>query len=262
MRVNDEFALLFARLDDLCDKAATGVVGVSDFLSPREAHYAEAFLRSRGARFFLWGGYAEAERRRIYILPDYFEEGAGYEQLAEYGFDGDIGAIRIITDGYRKLSHRDHMGSLLGLGVDRAVVGDILVCEDGGKEASVFCSAAMVGFFCDSLQKVATEKARAVKADARDVSIPERRTAEILDTVASPRLDCVVGAVCSLSRERAREAVVLGLVELDYESEERPDRAVSAPALLTVRGYGKYKIVSVCDKTKKGRYRLIAEKYL
>ena len=120
----------------------------------------------------------------------------------------------------------------------------------------------MVGFFCESLSKISSEKARVKPTDVSAVILPERRMAQINDTVASARLDCVVGALCALSREKARDVVVSGLVELDYEHEERPDKTVNAPALLTVRGYGKYRVVSVNDQTKKGRYRLIAEKYL
>jgi RNA-binding protein YlmH len=80
--------------------------------------------------------------------------------------------------------------------------------------------------------------------------------------VASSRLDCVVAAVCSLSRERARAVVESGLVELDFECEERADRAINPPCVISVRGFGRFKINSVSDKTKKGRYRLLAQKYL
>ncbi|MBQ9113248.1 MAG: hypothetical protein IJY08_06675 [Clostridia bacterium] len=260
--ISEEFAPLIARLDDLRDRAEGGSVGMGDFLSPKEAHYAEMYLRSVGARYLLWGGYEDAERRRVYVLPDYMEEADRAEALADYGFDCDVCAVLIHTDGYRKLSHRDYMGSVLGLGVDRAVVGDILVYGENGAEAAVFCTSAMRGFFVAELAKIAREKARVREIDPSEISLPERRFSAVSDTVASPRLDCVVGALCSLSREKARAAVVSGLVELDYECEERPDRTVSAPCLVSVRGYGKYRVLSVSDKTKKGRFRLSAEKYL
>ena len=56
--------------------------------------------------------------------------------------------------------------------------------------------------------------------------------------------------------------MVSGFVEVDFETEERPDRTVSAPCTVSVRGYGRFRLLSVEDKTKKGRYRLVAEKYL
>ena len=52
------------------------------------------------------------------------------------------------------------------------------------------------------------------------------------------------------------------MVEINFESEERPDRTVTAPALLSIRGFGRYRILALTDRTKKGRVRLEAEKYL
>ena len=262
MMIPEDITPLYARLADLVDQAQSGRVGVGDFLSPREAHYAELRLRSMGVRYLMWGGYDEAERKRVYILPDYMETECHASELDDYGFECDICAVRISTDGYRRLSHRDYMGSILGLGVDRAVVGDILVYGENGAQACVFCTSAMSEFFLAELCKVSREKARVEKITLSEVEIPERRFVSINDTVASPRLDCIVGALCSLSREKARCAVESGLVELDYECEERPDRTVPTPCLVSVRGLGKFRVLSVCDKTKKGRYRLSAEKFL
>ena len=57
-------------------------------------------------------------------------------------------------------------------------------------------------------------------------------------------------------------SIVSSLVELNYNCEERPDKEVTVPSIISVRGVGKFKVVSLSDKTKKGRYRLVAEKYL
>ena len=131
-----------------------------------------------------------------------------------------------------------------------------------GEEAVIFCTEKLCDFFCSELVKIAREKAVTTPIELSAIAPPQRRVAAINDTVASARLDCVVGALCSLSREKARVAVVSGLVELEFECEERPDRAVSAPCMLSVRGYGRFRVLSLSDKTKKGRYRLSAEKFL
>ena len=80
--------------------------------------------------------------------------------------------------------------------------------------------------------------------------------------MASPRFDCVVAALCSLSRAKAAEVISAGLAELDYECEERTDRQISPPCVISVRGYGKFAVRSVSDVTKKGRFRLFADKYV
>ena len=84
----------------------------------------------------------------------------------------------------------------------------------------------------------------------------------VSDTVASARLDGVVAALLSISRERAKEMVLGGLVELDYETCERTDKILVPPSVITVRGFGKFRVNSLCDKTKKGRLRLDADKYV
>ena len=257
-----ELSTLYARLDDLCARAERGEPVESDFLSPREVHYAEMYLKRSGACYLAFGGYADAERKKLFVLPDYMESVNDLSELEEYGFEPSLCAVRIRASGYRKLSHRDYLGSILGLGVERSVVGDILVCGENGAEAFVICSSAMAQFFTSELDKVANDKVKVTRISISDAVIPERCFAPINDTVASPRLDCIVGALCSLSREKAREVVVSGFVEADYECEERPDRILSAPCLVSVRGFGKYRVISVNDMTKKGRYRLVAEKFL
>lgn len=262
MMVKEEFAELYARLDDLCTEAARGGMGVSAFLSPRELHFALSYLQRAGVSVISFGGYENAERRRICVLPEYLEGISDASELEAYGFDVGISAVLVHTYGYRALSHRDYLGSILGLGIERSVIGDILVLGDNGEEAVVFCADRLCDFFCSELSLVAREKAVTKPIALSAVVPPQRRFAAINDTVASPRLDCVVGAICSLSREKARDAVVSGLVELDFENEERPDRAVSAPCIISVRGYGRFRVLSLCDKTRKGRYRLSAEKFL
>ena len=152
------------------------------------------------------------------------------------------------------------MGSLLGLGIERSVIGDIAVTDENS--AVVFCDTKIVDFLVNEWREVGHDRIRCTRIKEGDFSLPERRYAQINDTVASARLDCVVAALCNLARERARTCVVSELCELDYECETRPDREVSAPALITVRGYGKFRVLSIGGQTKKGRYRLEAQKFL
>ncbi len=257
-----ELEELYARMDDLSARADRGELGVSDFLTPVELHYAEKHLRKSRGAFVCFGGYADAERKRIYVLPEYLEGVTQASELLDYGFSYEISAIEMTTDGYKTLSHRDYLGSLLGLGLERAVIGDIAVYGDGGYKAVAFCDQTIGGYVLEQLLRIANERVKVRRVELDTLEMPERRVAAISDTVASARLDCIVAAICSLSRDKARAAVESGLVELDFEREERADRTVSAPCMLSVRGYGRFEIISVSDKTKKGRYRLLARKYL
>ena len=259
--------LLYARLDDLCELSFRGELGISDFFSPADLHFGTAYLKKRGVSFFAYGGYPDAERQRFYIFPDYMNAenilSENFEDfLEEYGFSANIAVIKIIGSGYRSLTHRDFLGSVLGLGIERSVIGDILITEADGKEAVLLCDSGMANFILSELTLVANDKVKTKEMERGEWIAPGRRMQPIHDTVASGRLDAVVAALCNLSRDKARTAVESGLVEIDFESEERPDRSVSAPAVISVRGVGKFRVLSLCDKTKKGRYRLEAEKYM
>ena len=260
MKDNNEFEGLFARLDDIEKRAARGEMGISAFLSPRELYYARSFLTRRGVSFFGFGGYSDAERQRIYILPEYMDGVADIAELSEYGYSDSIAAIEAKGSGFEKLSHRTFMGSLLGLGIERDVIGDIVMT--GEDSALVFCDEGISDFLLSAWERAGRDKIKVTRASVGKDFSPKRSYAPISDTVASARIDCVVAAICSLSREKARVAVEDGLVELDYEEETRPDREVIAPCLISVRGFGKFRILSLSDKTKKGRYRLQGEKFL
>ncbi len=260
MKDSQDLKPLYARLDDLRARAQRGEVGMSDFLSPRECRIAEEYLRRAGVHFVCFGGYESAERKRIYILPDYMETAEDAYALSDFGCETGIVALCMTPSGYRSLSHRDYLGSVLGLGIERDVIGDILVSDDSS--ATVFCDSAIKEFLLSELVWVSRDKVKVREADIGSLVLPQREYLPINDTVASPRLDCVVGALCSLSRESAKQAVLSGLVELDFLPEERPDRLVDEGTLLSVRGYGRYRVLSLSEKTKKGRYRLCAEKFV
>ena len=261
MEFGEEIVRLFARLEDLRARAEHGEVAVSAFLSPRELHFARRELDRSGIPFFAFGGYEGAQRQRVYLLPDYMEDVNSERELLDYGYSTDVCVIKVRGSGFVTLSHRDFMGSLLGLGVERSVIGDIVV-TDAGREAVVFCDDTIAVFLLETWTKVGNDKIRTERISLPENFIPARRFAPISDTVASPRLDAVVAAICKLSREKARVMVENETVEVDYETLSRPDRTVEAPCLVTVRGYGKYRILSLSEQTKKGRYRLAAEKYL
>ena len=264
MQGHRDIFVLFARLDDLYRSADQGLLGSTSFLSPRELHFAMAHIRSRGqsSRAVEWGGYADAERKKLFILPDYMEGVKDAASFSDYGFDVGISGVSVLGSGYRAISHRDFLGSVLGLGLERDVIGDILIYGEPKPRALIICASAVADFICENLNKVASDTVSVTKAELLGIDLPERKFLHISDTIASARLDAVVSSLLSVSRDKAKEIVLSGAVEVDYEMSERPDKAVSAPSTVTVRGVGKFRINSVSDMTKKGRIRLDADKYV
>ena len=144
---------------------------------------------------------------------------------------------------------------------NRSVVGDIVLSGDDGG-AYIFCDGGIADFIAMELKKVGGDTVRVKRVDIGEDFAPKRALSHISDTVASARVDCVVAAVCSLSREKASAAVRSGLVEVEYEVEDAPDRVIVPPCVMSVRGYGKFVINDLSEHTRKGRIRLDADKYV
>ena len=253
---------LLARAADLLDRARNGEITYTAFLTPaeqraltREMPWAKREMRADG-------GYAAAERRRVFFLPPYLlemEEDVLAACLADTREDCLI-PLQIKGSGFRELHHKDYLGAVLNLGIERDALGDICVCDK--HTAVLFCDRVMEKFLCENLSRVAND---AVKLSR--VTLPEnfdggRKFQQISDTVASPRADSVVAALANLSRERAQALFREGLVEIDYEPAEKTDQQLEPPCTVVIRGKGKFIIRSLSEQTKKGRIRLLADKYL
>ena len=260
-------ALFEARISELAEKAERYESCYSAFFTPKEQIIAKKILAAK--RFdgvsFLFGGYEGSERNRLFLLPDYMavEDELNAELIGE-NYSEIVGeavcAVKICGSGYKKLTHRDYMGSLLGLGVERGVIGDIVVVDD--YSAVVFCDPKMSVFFVNELKKVGNDTVKTVAFDIPRGFANDRKFQPISDTVASARFDCVVSALTGLAREKAQNVIRIGDAELDYFTEERNDRTVSEGSVISVRGYGKFVIVKLSEQTKKGRLRLLANKYI
>ncbi len=262
--VKDENFVLLARIDDLCRRADRGEITVSCFLTPKEKRVVLRHMASKGmiGRCLMYGGYAEAERCRAYILPDYISDADDFADIEPYMEKKDIVALRILGSGYRRLTHRDYLGSILGLGIEREVLGDIVFEDSDDESAILFCDAVIADFLLCELKKIANDTVKVKKAEISRNFVPKREFAHISDTVASARIDSVVAALCSLSREKAAAAVNSGIVEVDYEVETRQERFVAPPCIVSVRGYGKFRVNSVSEQTRRGRFRLSADRYI
>ncbi len=261
-----------ARIADAVKKSDGGSLAVLPFLSPRDRLRAKKQLAAAGyaSRAYFFGGYPEAERQTLFLLPEYLLpclsaplDAVPHEELADLlGEDltNAVCALRIRGSGFRPLSHRDYLGAILNLGLERDAIGDIAVQNE--QEAVLFCSRTLALFLTEHLTKVASDSV-CVSLTTPDATFTDgRHYAPIRDTVASPRLDCVVAALTNLSREGAQSIIRQGLVELDFEATGEISLLLTPPAMLSIRGYGRFALRSFDGETKKGRLRMFAEKFV
>ncbi|MBQ2825855.1 MAG: hypothetical protein IJF13_01415 [Clostridia bacterium] len=261
-----ETELLFYRIDDTLRRG-----GVTDghFLNAGEQYHLSEYLDrcGRKGKYLFFGGSNGTERNMVFFIPDYLLDLA--ETSPEYlsdamspEFSDAVAAVKVRGSGYRKLSHRDYMGSILGLGVQRFVIGDIIPV-DGEESAIVFCSKKIADFLVSELISVGADRGVVTE----HFTLPEgfeikRSFRTITDTVASERLDCVVAALVNCSRDSAKTLITSGEAEKNYSENKKVDSLVTEGDIITVRGHGKYIIRNISDKTRKDRIRLVADKYV
>ncbi len=263
--------LFEARLEDAIRKCNSGSVAHIPFLTMRERRRAERILDARGMRgaHWFWGGHRAAERACLFLLPEYLtailpEDAAERDAiLLDYlseELKNTVVSLLIKGSGFRKLSHRDYLGAVLGLGIERDAIGDIAVQDE--HSAILFCPRTIGAFLMTELTKVGSDTVRCYECMIDETFKDGKQYRPISDTVASPRLDCVVAALCNLSREAAQSAVRSGLVEVDFEPEERVDTVLEPPITVSVRGHGRFVLRSFDGETKKGRLRLRADQLI
>lgn len=254
----------------------------TDFLTPAEKleiyNELNARIGSGMSRCFFWGGCRGAERSVTVFLPEWYalpDAPAHRMPLDEERTDAfaayltenphirgeiPVTALSVKGSGFRELGHRDFMGGILSLGVDRSVIGDIAVLSPS--EALVFVSKRIAPFLVSELSKIGRDGVRCEEVDIPPDFVLPRRFEEIPVIVSSPRLDGVVKALCGKSREAAAEMVRAGLCELNYAVTDDVSKELAEGDILSVRGYGKFVVGAVTGSTKSGRLRMACRKYL
>ncbi len=241
--------LQVARILDLADRSArVKDVCLSGFCSPRILLLAEGVLRGmRDVRWIADGGYPEAERKRLITMPDYATEKPDFE----------LAFLRLepVSDG--TFSHRDVLGAILGLGLDRERIGDIVL---EGRGATVVVEQALETFLQNELRQAGRIRLKVVAAE----SVPEGDgpTEDLTITVSSLRLDTLLSRGCSLSRNEAEKLIRNDRVQLNWKVERRPDVSVTEGDLVSCRGFGRFRVLRMIGMSKKGKHRIAIRKYL
>lgn len=236
------------RMSELAQRAVkTGRTQFTSFLSPAEQQQAQICAKQAGAAFYRYSGFEEAERR-VAAFTDSFEEPE----------DWPVVCVKLKWDKrFDSIGHRDILGSLMSLGMDRALTGDIVV-ETG--TAHVFALPAAAKRICAELFQAGGAPLHVELLD----EIPALNAQEgtpVRGTVASMRLDAVLDLAFRLSRGRAAEAVKAGHVQVDHILELRPDRKLTEGSVLSVRGMGRAVIAEVGGQTKKDRTSVTLLRY-
>ena len=248
--------LITARIEDKVSQCRDGwYVTSTGLLDTHEQALAIAASRhAAGVRTLMYGGYDEAERRMLVCIPK--ELPVSEEEATE----GLLSVLRVKLPAIsRELSHRDYLGSLMGLGIERRLIGDILVRPDG---ADIFIVPGIEEFLMKELHRIGSVEVKTEAVPAGEVIIPEAHVEYIKDSLSSVRLDSVISSAFRISRGKAAEAIRKGLVSVDHAECLKPDAAVHEGASLVLKGKGKAVLEETGGESRKGRIRIVIKRYM
>ena len=157
-----------------------------------------------------------------------------------------------------QLSHRDYLGAVLGLGIERSVIGDILVRDDG---ADIIVRRDMADYLLQNLTSAGKAHISPEELPLAELRVPDKCVTLFSDTVASMRLDAVLSSAFRISRGKAAGAIRQSLVFVDHLQATRPDMNVREGAELVIRHMGKVRLAEIGKRTRKDRIRITFEKY-
>ncbi len=252
-----ENELLLSRIEDCVLSCTDGyVLTNTNFLDIYQQSTVLEHLKKRPeVHFELYGGFCDSERKIAVFFPDYMD---GVDYIKENTDLSPIVSLKITKDSFSTLSHRDYLGAVMGLGIKREAVGDILV-TDGGADMAVIRNVA--GYIKENLTSVGRGSVKVEISDTFETAHGTATFEEKRCYVSSMRLDGVLSAAFSLSRNTAAEKIRRGEVLMNGVVMSKSDVKVPFGAKLVIHGSGKVIIKEDAGITKKGRHAFIIEKY-
>ncbi|MCC4311742.1 RNA-binding protein [Carnobacterium maltaromaticum] len=218
---------------------------LTDFLDPRQMYIVESLVGKRDLKLYYFGGYEAAERKRIFICPDYYTP-------TQEEFKIDICEIRYPTK-FAKLSHSKILGTLMSVGVKREYFGDIVF---DGERWQFFVDVGMKNYVENQVDKIGNVSVRIETRDYTEIITPIDDWTLVQDTVSSMRLDAIIASIFKISRQRAKQLIEAGKVKLNWAEQLRPDFELGLLDIVSVRGYGRIQIKEIEGKTKKDKWRI------
>ena len=252
--MSDELELLKRRFVELARRAYnSGIFTFTDFLGLAEqATFAEVSREIFGIEYVKFGGAEGAERVMIRF---------GSESDLGYSMPFPISLIKVepLSQKYaEKLSHRDFLGAIMNLGIERDTMGDIVIIDNVGY---IFVKEDMAAYIADSLTKV---RRTDVKAEVTE-TLPDGqlyRTERRNVQANGERLDALVAKVFSLSREEAQSLFKKRLVFADGRQIDSTSYIPKPNEKISVRGHGRFIYVGPQSLTRKGKINIAVELYI
>lgn len=228
---------------------------LTDFLDPYGQEIAESVAANFGNLKILFdGGYIGAERQRAAIIHEDF-----FDQVKD-SVAFEISCVKTDwNEKFVRLSHRDVLGSIMSLGIDRSQIGDIIAT---GSSARILVTKSMSQYFLDNLTRIGETNVQCELDDLKNIEPKEERVKEIRATVASLRIDSIVAAGFGLSRTKASQEIDIDKVRLNWQAVKNSAQTIKQGDTISMRGRGRLEVAEIRGQTKKGRVSVFLKRFM
>ena len=242
--------ILFARIyDRLAGAEQKNIPAFTQFLSPRELILTSRMLAPMQLHFY--GGSPQSERAICCWIPEYLDE----EWIEE---EAPIACVRASFYEKDRLTHRDFLGGLMGIGIKRETIGDIFVAEG---MCDFFVTREILPYVLDNFFAAGRTRLHVEEIPLSSVQLPEMNVKQISTTVSSLRLDSIVGSGFGLARGKSADLIAAGRVSVNDLPCIKPDRILQEGDKVSARGFGKLLLSHIGGRTKKDRVSITIERY-
>lgn len=239
------------RLADMAEQAARSQkFCLGDFLDPFGQEIAETVAHNYPElRLDLAGGYVGAERQRAMFIDKDFGGKPSFE----------LAYVLVTWNGqFEHLGHRDVLGALMSLGIERDRFGDIIM---GSAQAGIVTDKKMADYLIDNLTKIKHTGVECKLADLESIPAKEEKFKELRATVASLRVDSIAAAGYGVSRSKAASDIEADKLKLNWQPVKNASQNVKEGDTLSLRGRGRLEVAEVRGQTKKGRIGVLLKRY-
>ena len=217
----------------------------NNFYTPNVWKFFEKFMGTTDFKVKSYGFFEDAERRMI-----------SFNNLYEIPYPMKI--LKIVNSSkFNTLNHRDYLGALLGLGINRNKIGD-LILKDG--ECYLSTCEDISDFIVNNLNTVGKAPCKVIILEDDFIPFTPEFKEEII-LVPSLRVDSIVSKLMKISRSKAQDVIESAKVLIDYNIVRDKSKEVLTSERITIRGVGKFILGDIVGNSKSGKYKVIVKKY-
>lgn len=219
---------------------------LTDFLDPREQQIVISILgNDNDVKVQFFGGADGVERKRALLFPDY------------YSFEWSDFQLCLFEISYPKkfimLDHRQILGTLMSLGLKRGKFGDILIQND---QIQFVAAEELDSYLTVNLERIGKASVMIKKIPLTDSVQVEEKWTEHNYTVSSLRLDTVLATTLNISRQKTQLLIESGKVKVNFKQMEKTSGECQVGDIISIRGFGRCKMISIDGKSKKEKWKI------